>query len=70
MAHGAGGKASRRLVEGLIAPLLSAPVPSRSATPRIVDVGGARLALTADSFVVTPLRFPGGSIGELAVTAR
>ena len=41
--------------------------PNRSATPRVVDIGGARLAITADSFVVTPLRFPGGSIGELAV---
>jgi len=67
MAHGAGGKASRRLIEELIAPLLM----GRSAEPlgdaAIVDVGGARIAVTSDSFVVTPLRFPGGSIGDLAV---
>ena len=44
-----------------------ARAPNRSATRRIVDIGGTRLAVTADSFVVTPLRFPGGSIGELAV---
>ena len=62
MAHGAGGKASQSLVEGLIAPLLGT-------TP--VDDAGAieegELAMTTDSFVVKPLRFAGGSIGELAV---
>src|SRR6478752_4887105 len=70
MAHGAGGKASRRLVEGLFVPLLYDP--ARPASDRLGDaaalqVDGAELALTTDSFVVTPLRFPGGSIGELAV---
>ena len=35
--------------------------------PRIVQINGTRIAITADSFVVKPLRFPGGSIGELAV---
>ena len=39
----------------------------RSATPRTSTSAAARLAITTDSFVVTPLRFPGGSIGELAV---
>src|SRR5512132_114307 len=67
MAHGAGGKASRRLIEGLIAPLLihSASEPLGDAAH--VTVNGTRIAMTADSFVVKPLRFPGGSIGELAV---
>ncbi len=68
MAHGAGGKASRRLVEGLIAPLLmngSAAEPLTDAAH--VAVNGVPIALTADSFVVKPLRFPGGSIGDLAV---
>jgi hydrogenase expression/formation protein HypE len=60
MAHGAGGKASRTLVEGLLAPLLGVRTLDDSAA-----VG--ELALTTDSFVVKPLRFPGGSIGELAV---
>jgi len=67
MAHGAGGIASRRLVEGLFAPLLF-----RSANPSLNDaasleIGGVRIAMTTDSFVVKPLRFPGGSIGELAI---
>jgi len=67
MAHGAGGKASRRLVEGLFAPLLcgSSLEPLGDATH--LDFNGTRLAITADSFVVKPLRFPGGSIGELAI---
>jgi len=67
MAHGAGGKASRRLLEGLIAPLLlgAAAQPLGDAAHLALD--GARIAITADSFVVKPLRFPGGSIGELAV---
>jgi hydrogenase expression/formation protein HypE len=67
MAHGAGGKASRRLVEGLFAPLLcpSATEPLGDAAHLAFD--GVRLAITTDSFVVKPLTFPGGSIGELAV---
>ncbi len=67
MAHGAGGKASRRLIEGLFAPLLfdAASEPLGDATH--LDLGGARVAITADSFVVSPLSFRGGSIGELAV---
>jgi hydrogenase expression/formation protein HypE len=67
MSHGAGGKATRRLVEGLIAPILHNPTLARLDDAAILDLGGPRVALTADSFVVSPLRFPGGSIGELAV---
>jgi hydrogenase expression/formation protein HypE len=66
MAHGAGGKASRRLVEGLFAPLFGT-VPAPLADAAIVELGGASVALTTDAFVVRPLRFPGGSIGTLAV---
>jgi hydrogenase expression/formation protein HypE len=67
MAHGAGGIASRRLIEGLIAPLLIDRPGELLADAAAVHVEGIRLALTADAFVVTPLAFPGGSIGELAV---
>jgi hydrogenase expression/formation protein HypE len=67
MAHGAGGKASRRLIEGLFAPLLLDSRPAPLTDAAIVQLGGARLAITTDSFVVRPLSFPGGSIGELAV---
>lgn len=67
MAHGAGGKASRRLVEGLFVPLLFevSSVPLGDAA--LVDVGAGQAAITTDSFVVKPLSFPGGSIGELAI---
>src|SRR6478672_4556050 len=67
MAHGAGGKASRRLVEGLIAPLLLGGTSEPLTDAAHVAIDGVRIAITADSFVVKPLRFPGGSIGELAV---
>ncbi|MGH9717856.1 MAG: hydrogenase expression/formation protein HypE [Candidatus Acidiferrales bacterium] len=67
MAHGAGGKASRRLIEGLFVPLLSADASAPLGDAAHLDLNGARVAITTDSFVVKPLRFPGGSIGELAV---
>jgi hydrogenase expression/formation protein HypE len=67
MAHGAGGKASRRLIEGLIAPTLLGGAGQPLGDAALVDLGGTRIAITADSYVVRPLRFPGGSIGELAV---
>ena len=67
MAHGAGGKASRRLVEGLFAPLLFASSSEPLGDAAHLDFNGTRIAITTDSFVVKPLSFPGGSIGELAV---
>jgi hydrogenase expression/formation protein HypE len=69
MAHGAGGKASRRLVEGLFLPILLDSTDSvfELGDAASLEIDGARLAVTTDSFVVTPLTFPGGSIGELAV---
>ena len=60
MAHGAGGKATLTLIEGLLAPAFGLEELADAAT-----VG--ELAVTTDSFVVKPIRFPGGSIGELAV---
>jgi len=67
MAHGAGGKASRRLVEGLFAPLLFGSTQGPLADAAHIQINGTRIAMTTDSFVVKPLRFPGGSIGELAI---
>ena len=67
MAHGAGGKASRRLIEGLFAPYLYGASTSPLGDAAHLDLGGTRVAITTDSFVVKPLRFPGGSIGELAI---
>lgn len=67
MAHGAGGKASRRLIEGLFAPILCGDSSEPLGDAAHISMNGTRIAITADSFVVSPLRFPGGSIGELAV---
>jgi hydrogenase expression/formation protein HypE len=64
MSHGAGGKATQSLIEGVFAPAFEVGELADAAT---VELGGAQVALTTDSFVVSPLRFPGGSIGELAV---
>jgi hydrogenase expression/formation protein HypE len=63
MAHGAGGKATQTLVAGLFVPAFGG-----DALRELGDAGVVGdLALTTDSFVVKPIRFPGGSIGELAV---
>jgi hydrogenase expression/formation protein HypE len=67
MAHGAGGKATQTLIEGLFVPAFGSDSLAALADAGRVTVHGARLALTTDSFVVKPIRFPGGSIGELAV---
>lgn len=67
MAHGAGGKASRALVEGLIAPAFDNPTLSALGDAAILTPERGDLAITTDSFVVRPIRFPGGSIGELCV---
>lgn len=67
MAHGAGGTATRRLVEGLFVPLLFESEPDHLADAVSLELDGARIAITTDNFVVTPLSFAGGSIGELAI---
>ena len=67
MAHGAGGRASTALIEGLLVPAFGSPELRALADAATLSVDGVELALTTDSFVVKPLRFPGGSIGELAV---
>ena len=64
MAHGAGGKATQTLIEGLLVPAFGSEAGATMADAGAV---GDDLAMTTDSFVVSPLRFPGGSIGDLAV---
>ncbi len=61
LAHGAGGKATQTLIEGLLVPAFG--------LTELADSGAVtdELVMTSDSFVVKPLQFPGGSIGELAV---
>jgi hypothetical protein len=67
MAHGAGGKASRALVEGLIVPLLTNPALEQLTDAGLITVAGARLALTTDAYVVRPT---GWRPGTSAVAVR
>ena len=70
MSHGAGGKSSHTLVTALFADVLSNPLLDQlgdNAQLTIPGLDGARLAMSTDSFVVSPMFFPGGDIGELAV---
>jgi hydrogenase expression/formation protein HypE len=67
MAHGAGGKATASLIEGVLVPAFGSEALDELADAGAIAVEGTELAMTTDSFVVKPIRFPGGSIGELAV---
>jgi hydrogenase expression/formation protein HypE len=67
LAHGAGGKATRTLVEALFLETFRNPILEQMEDQAAVSADGTRLAFTTDSFVVSPLFFPGGNIGDLAV---
>lgn len=67
MGHGGGGKLSAELVEHLFLPAFAEAGAVDLGDAALVTIGGARLAFSTDSFVVRPLFFPGGNIGELAV---
>jgi hydrogenase expression/formation protein HypE len=69
LSHGAGGKATHTLVEALFLAELRNPLLEAMGDSAVfeVGVGGPRLAFSTDSYVVKPLFFPGGDIGELAV---
>jgi len=67
MAHGAGGKATQSLIEGLLVPAFSNEALNEMADAGTVSLLGGKIVMTTDSFVVKPIVFPGGSIGDLAV---
>jgi len=67
MAHGAGGKATASLIEGLLVPAFSNEALNEMADAGTVSLLGGQIVMTTDSFVVKPIVFPGGSIGDLAV---
>jgi hydrogenase expression/formation protein HypE len=67
MGHGGGGKLGNELVEHLFLPAFRNPELENLGDAAVLELGGGRLAMSTDSFVVQPLFFPGGSIGELAV---
>ncbi|MGV0849637.1 hydrogenase expression/formation protein HypE [Mycolicibacterium phlei] len=68
LAHGAGGKASAALVDAVFLEAFRNPHLENLGDGAVLPLpGGQRLVVSTDSFVVQPLRFPGGSIGHLAV---
>jgi hydrogenase expression/formation protein HypE len=67
MGHGSGGRLTAQLVRDLFLPAFDNPILRKLDDQAVLEAGSARLAFTTDSFVVTPLFFPGGNIGELAV---
>jgi hydrogenase expression/formation protein HypE len=68
LAHGAGGKASAALVDAVFMEAFRNPLLESLGDGAVLSLpGGDRVAMSTDSFVVQPRRFPGGSIGELAV---
>ncbi len=67
LGHGSGGRMTADLIATTFLPALSNPWLDALGDSAVLAVGGARLAFTTDSFVVSPARFPGGDLGSLAV---
>ncbi len=67
LGHGSGGRLTAQLVREFFLPAFDNPALRKLDDQAVLDLGTSRIALTTDSFVVTPLFFPGGDIGRLAV---
>jgi hydrogenase expression/formation protein HypE len=67
MSHGAGGKATHTLIEAIFLDAFRNPLLEPLEDSARLHIHGARVALTTDSYVVSPLFFPGGDIGDLAI---
>jgi hydrogenase expression/formation protein HypE len=67
LGHGSGGKLTSELIDKIFLPAFRNPVLDKLDDQAVVAVNGVRLAFTTDSFVVTPIFFPGGDIGRIAV---
>lgn len=67
LGHGSGGRLSHQLLDDLIIPTLSGIPVSGQNDAAVMEHEGRRLAFTTDSYVVDPIFFPGGNIGDLAV---
>jgi hydrogenase expression/formation protein HypE len=67
LGHGSGGKLTAELIDKIFRPAFANPILDKLDDQAVVEVNGARLAFTTDSFVVTPIFFPGGDIGRLAI---
>ncbi len=67
LAHGGGGRLTQSLIERLFLPAFRNAALEERHDGAVLPVGGARLAFTTDSYVISPLFFPGGDIGCLSV---
>jgi hydrogenase expression/formation protein HypE len=67
LAHGGGGRLTHQLIEKIFIPAFSNSMLEQRHDGAVFSVNGSRLAFTTDSFVVRPLIFPGGNIGDLAI---
>jgi hydrogenase expression/formation protein HypE len=67
LGHGSGGKLTADLIERIFLPAFRNPVLDKLDDQAVLTIGDSRFAFTTDSFVVTPIFFPGGDIGRLAV---
>jgi len=68
LSHGGGGRAARSLIQEVIAPILDNPELERLEDASRISGAGEKMVMTQDSYVVSPLFFPGGDIGRLAVS--
>jgi hydrogenase expression/formation protein HypE len=67
LGHGSGGKLTSELIDKIFLPAFRNPTLEKLDDQAVLTIAGARLAFTTDSFVVTPIFFPGGDIGRLAI---
>lgn len=67
LAHGGGGRLTQMLIERLFVPTFAHAAPATLHDGALLAIGGARVAFSSDSFVISPRKFPGGDIGSLAV---
>ena len=67
LAHGGGGRLTNQLIEDIFLPAFANPALQMRHDGALLALGGTRLAMTTDTYVVQPLVFPGGTIGDLAV---
>ena len=67
LAHGGGGRLTQMLIDRMFLPAFANPALEVLHDGAVLDVDGMRLAFSTDSFVISPIFFPGGDIGSLAV---
>ena len=67
LGHGSGGKLTHQLIQEMILPAFRNPLLETQHDGAVFSLGGTRVAFSTDSYVVNPIFFPGGNIGDLAV---